>query len=306
MRPLLPLALTVLMLSAGLTGCAPSSPLDSVQVEEATGQAQGRSVKFQTPVAVEEVSIRQLRAGTGAELDAGDAIVLKMDLFKGSDGTPIEAPFAGGPGQVIALDDQFKAQVPELHEALLQAQEGTMLAYSSPQTAGAAGDESTAVEIYEVAQKIPTTIEGKASPVPDGLPPITEDETGAPVLGPPQGQAPDELVAEYLIQGGGEPVQAGDTVIVHHLGMRWADAQVFDSSYQRGAPARFVLDNVIKGWQKGLVGKKTGSRVVLSVPVDQAYGTEAELGDDAPFPAGDLLFVIDILTTQPTPPVPTP
>ena len=88
------------------------------------------------------------------------------------------------------------------------------------------------------------------------------------------------------------------------MGVKWSDGETFDSSYENGAPASFPLDNVIEGWQEGLEGKKEGSRVILSVPVGQAYGTEKDLGEDSDYPAGSLLFVVDILAAVDTPEAP--
>jgi peptidylprolyl isomerase len=50
-------------------------------------------------------------------------------------------------------------------------------------------------------------------------------------------------------------------------------------------PLTRPLSQLIKGWQEGLVGKTVGSRVLLSIPADLAYGADK----------GDLVFVVDIL-----------
>lgn len=282
------------MLALCLVGCS-ASPLDSVRVGGGPGQT--RSVEFDAPLKVDEVAIRKLRSGSGPRLVEGDAILMTMDLFRGSDGAPIEAPFTEGPGQVIHLNQSFRDQVPQLYEALLDAEEGAALAYSSPQTAGAAGDDATAVEIYEVARKVPTRVEGPMRGSPEGLPAVIDGPQGEPTIGDLPPRASEELVSEYLIEGDGETIEPTDTVIAHYVGVRWADGQIIDSSYDRDAPAAVSLDKAIPGWQEGLIGKKTDSRVIVSVPAQQAYGTEDDLGEDSPFPAGDLLFVIDILAT---------
>ena len=57
-----------------------------------------------------------------------------------------------------------------------------------------------------------------------------------------------------------------------------------------GKKATFPLTGVIKGWTQGLTGKTVGSRVLLVVPKDLAYGDQGQ-GDAK----GDLVFVVDIL-----------
>jgi len=53
-------------------------------------------------------------------------------------------------------------------------------------------------------------------------------------------------------------------------------------------------NDVIKGWDQGLVGVPVGSRVQLDIPTDLAYGPTPPSG----YPAGPLRFVIDILSAK--------
>ena len=76
-----------------------------------------------------------------------------------------------------------------------------------------------------------------------------------------------------------------------YLGQVFPDGPVFDESYTDDKPRSFSLDGVIEGWTKGLVGQRVGSRVVLAIPSDMAYG---EQGNQGIPPDSDLIFVIDI------------
>jgi len=289
-----------LSLTLVLAGC--SGPgVGSVELSGDPEAGTAPSVTFETPMNVEEAEAKVLREGEGAELEEGDTVLLQAALYKGSDGSSIGETYSSSPGQVLKLEEGLKESIPEMYDALTEAKEGSIIAYSSPETSGAAGDESTSVEVYEVVRKVPAGVEGDMQDVPEGLPEVTEDEQGTPAIAKPEGKAPAKLVSEYLIEGDGEEVAEGDTVIANYVGVKWSDGETFDSSYANGTPAAFALDNVIEGWKKGLVGKKEGSRVILSVPVSQAYGTEKDLGEDSSYPAGDLLFVVDVLAAEDTP-----
>lgn len=286
-----------------LAGC--SGPgVDSVELSNDPAEGTAPSVTFETPMNVEEAEAKVLREGEGAELAEGDTILLQAALFKGSDGTSIGETYSRGAGQVLRIEEGLKESIPQMYDALVDAREGSIIAYSSPETSGAAGDDSTSVEVYEVVRRIPTEIEGEVREGPEDLPEVTENEEGVPAVAKPEGDAPDELVSAYLVEGDGEEVAAGDTVVANYVGVKWSDGETFDSSFENGAPAAFALDSVIEGWKEGLVGKRTGSRVILSVPVEQAYGTEEDLGEDATYPAGDLLFVVDLLAAVDTPEAP--
>ena len=77
--------------------------------------------------------------------------------------------------------------------------------------------------------------------------------------------------------------------------MLWKDGKKFDASGDRGAPVDFPIGagQVIKGWDKGLVGATVGSRILLVVPPADGYGAE---GKAPTIGAKDtLVFVVDIL-----------
>lgn len=125
-----------------------------------------------------------------------------------------------------------------------------------------------------------------------------------PDLTIPSGTAPTELKSEVLGEGDGKAVASGQTLVVNYLGQTWkpkdGKEKVFDNSFDRGQPAGFQIGtgNVIPGWDTVLVGKKIGSRVLMSVPPEQAYGKkgEAKDGQQEHELAGEtLVFVVDIL-----------
>jgi len=107
------------------------------------------------------------------------------------------------------------------------------------------------------------------------------------------------LQYEVLRTGTGpKPVRA-DTVLVHYEG-RLVDAAhtVFDSSYQRGQPAAFPLDQVIPGWTEGVQLMPTGSKYRFVVPPALAYGAK---GAGGVIPPGAVLeFEIELLAIRPS------
>jgi FKBP-type peptidyl-prolyl cis-trans isomerase len=98
---------------------------------------------------------------------------------------------------------------------------------------------------------------------------------------------------QYMVekQGTGPKPKATDTVKVNYLGTK-IDGTKFDSSYDRGQPATFPLNGVIKGWSEGLQLMPVGSKYKLFVPADLAYG------ENAPGPIGPnatLVFEVELL-----------
>ncbi len=98
---------------------------------------------------------------------------------------------------------------------------------------------------------------------------------------------------QYLVEkeGTGPRPKSTDTVKVNYLGTK-IDGEKFDSSYDRGQPATFPLNGVIKGWTEGLQLMPVGSKYKLFVPSDLAYGEHgpAQIGPNA-----TLIFEVELL-----------
>jgi FKBP-type peptidyl-prolyl cis-trans isomerase len=79
------------------------------------------------------------------------------------------------------------------------------------------------------------------------------------------------LQYKVITEGTGLKPAAIDTVVVHYTG-KYLDGTVFDSSIQRGEPISFPLNGVIPGWTEGLQLMPVGSKYMLWIPTELAYG----------------------------------
>ncbi len=98
---------------------------------------------------------------------------------------------------------------------------------------------------------------------------------------------------QYTIvqEGKGKTPGLKDTVKAHYKGTL-TNGQQFDSSYDRGQPAEFPVDGVIKGWTEALQLMKVGGKLKLFIPPELAYGNAARPG----IPANSvLLFEVELL-----------
>ncbi|MDN3293619.1 FKBP-type peptidyl-prolyl cis-trans isomerase [Streptomyces ficellus] len=123
----------------------------------------------------------------------------------------------------------------------------------------------------------------------------TNTDGKAPSIDVPKKPAPKKLVATYVLEGDGPAVKPTDKLLLQYKGVLWEGGKEFDSSYKGGELAQFPLQNLIKGWQQGLAGKKVGSRVMLVVPPELGYGAQESGG----IPANStLVFSLDILAVM--------
>ena len=105
------------------------------------------------------------------------------------------------------------------------------------------------------------------------------------------------LQYKVLVEGTGASPTVTDRVRCHYEG-RLIDGTVFDSSYERGQPAEFSLQGVIRGWTEGLQLMKEGGKYELYVPADLAYGKRG--GGQIIGPNETLIFTIELLEILPS------
>ena len=105
-------------------------------------------------------------------------------------------------------------------------------------------------------------------------------------------QTKSGLQYEVLAEGTGKSPKATDTVRCHYEG-RLLDGTVFDSSYKRGEPADFGLNQVIPGWTEGVQLMKEGAKFRFHIPYLLAYG-ERGAGAQIP-PYSTLIFDVELI-----------
>lgn len=117
----------------------------------------------------------------------------------------------------------------------------------------------------------------------------------------PGGPPPHRLTEDTLIAGTGSKVRSGDTIVTNYVGEIWPNKagtkpKVFDSSFSRGAPTGLLIRSgaVIPGFVKTLVGKRIGTRELLTIPPADGYGSSGN--PQAGISGTDtLVFVVDLL-----------
>ncbi len=106
-------------------------------------------------------------------------------------------------------------------------------------------------------------------------------------------ELPSGLQYEVLVTGTGEKPMAHQEVTCHYHGTL-TDGTIFDSSVQRGKPASFPLNMVIKGWTEGLQLMPVGSKWRFFIPPHLGYGerqVSAQIG-----PNSTLIFDVELIS----------
>ena len=107
---------------------------------------------------------------------------------------------------------------------------------------------------------------------------------------------PSGLQYKIIKEGTGKQPAKTDQVKVHYRGTL-VNGTEFDSSYKRSEPATFGVDKVIKGWTEGLLLMKEGSKWMLYIPSNLAYGGR-DPGRGTIGPNQTLIFEVELISVQ--------
>ncbi|MFF2652307.1 FKBP-type peptidyl-prolyl cis-trans isomerase [Streptomyces sp. NPDC058045] len=285
-----------------------ASPMPKVTGK--TGKQAGITVPKAKPSG--KFVVNTVSEGSGATVKKDDLVVADYTAKIWDSGKDLGSSYMkGGAPQVITAGS--KTIIPAFSQSVLGQKIGSRVLVVAPPTAafGSQGNQQLGVQgsdtlvfALDIDKVIPKQAEGTQSAIPSDLPQIKADKPEPATISIPKNDPPKKLVSKTLIEGKGAEVKNGQTVYMQYSGAAWKlnegkkEAKLFDSSWKTGAPfsTKIGAGQVIEGWDKGLVGKKVGSRVLLVIPPEQAYKDQARGAD---LPANStLVFVADILAAM--------
>jgi FKBP-type peptidyl-prolyl cis-trans isomerase len=252
------------------------------------------------------LTVRTLIQGNGTTLTKTEALAANFVLYfwQGKSSSLKASTYTSSPTVIGGT------MLPGLESALIGKKVGSrILAVIPPsQGYGTAGNSqlgitasTTLVFVIDVLKAYSNTAGATGAQVSSGggnLPTVAAKSGTAPTVTFPAASPPGALVTRTLVKGGGPKVTKGEYVIAQYAGYIWRTKKVFGSSWSSGSPFGFVIgatpEQVIPGWDKGLTGQTVGSRVMLSIPPAQGYGSSG--ASQAGIKGNDtLLFVVDII-----------
>ena len=254
------------------------------------------------------LTVKTLIQGTGTTLTKQEALAANFVLyFWQGTSSSLKANTYGSSPTVIG-----GTMLPGLETALIGKKVvSRILAFIPPaQGYGTSGNaqlgitgSTTLVFVIDVLKAYSDTAGATGTRVSSGggtLPTVSAKSGTAPTLTFPSSSPPSALVTKTLVKGNGPKVAKGDYVIAQYVGYIWRTKKAFGSSWSSGSPFGFVIgaspEQVIPGWDKGLEGQTVGSRVMLSIPPAQGYGSSG--ASQAGIKGNDtLVFVVDIIDT---------
>jgi FKBP-type peptidyl-prolyl cis-trans isomerase len=261
---------------------------DGVEVEGDFGASP--TATFTTPLEAKKLERSVVTKGDGDSTKAGDNVNAIVSAFSGTTGEQLFSQ----PATITAGDESvFEAFlagidcVPTGSRTVTVAPASTLYGDQGNETIGVAPGE-TLVIVVDVQEPL------KPAKWTKDVPDVKWGADGAaPTVTLPDTAPPAEYQLKVLEEGDGAEVKSGDNVTLDYQGTSWDTKEVFDQSYG-GDPAQFTTDAVIQGFGAALVGQKVGTKLIVTIPPQYAYGTDTAGGELA---GQTLVFLIEIHDT---------
>lgn len=251
--------------------------------------------------------VHTVTEGTGATVSTGNFAVFNFTVEDWTTGKTLNTAY--GKTSAPAVRKPTDTMIPALDKAVVGHKVGSRVVVVAPPGAASAQMASseptgvtakdTLVFVIDINQVVGAKddVTGTQVASPAGMPTVVATAGKAATFTiPDAAKKPTKLETGVLIKGAGAKVLSGQTIIVQYTGATLADGKVFDSSWKDAGAMATVIgqQQVITGWDQGLVGQTVGSRVLLSIPSKLAYGASPPANSGIAANA-DMVFVVDIL-----------
>lgn len=300
--------IVVPLLLIGATACGgggaadtPKDKLGTIADITVTGSPEATpKIDFNAPLKFDESQREVIERGPGTGDAVNQTSLVTMDYLgvNASDGATVDSSYEAGDPATFKPADTIKGLAAGLKGA--QADDRVLITVTSQDGYDPTGNQTTVRPGDSLIFVVDVIKVANPSPIPESqLPTIENDKDGNPDRFVAKADTPTTvgLLGSYVVKkGDGPKLKADDTVPVKYLGQLWPDGTVFDNSYSKKKPVEVQLTNAVDGFKQGLIGTSVGSRVILTIPSDLAYGSTGR-GGVIP-PDSDLIFLIDIVDAK--------
>ncbi len=320
-------AVMVLSSCSSDSGLGDTDALNGIEVNYTDDGAP--EVMLRNPVEADEESAKVIDGGDGDAGDSEQILEVSQAMVDPSSGSVEQETFTESIPALL-YPPIFRDSNEFVYDSLAETDlnvGGEIVLYEPANEEAQTGES---LILIRVDDQYPAYADGEPEEQSGDLPAVVNEPGEQPELEDhdPDAEAPSEVETEVLIEGDGDEVEEEDEVVVHYTGWKWSDGEEFDSSWTAEepaapedgeasedeedaeaedaeesseddalpAPATFPLDQVVDGWSEALVGQHAGSRLLMVLPPEAAYGEEGD--DNENDLAGEtLIFVVDIVAS---------
>ncbi len=274
-----------------------SVSMDQIAGVTATGTlGEKPTVKFTTPMTVQNNTYVVLQEGDGDTIEKGDRVCAQGIAINVKDGSELMSTWEENTPECSILLSDSNLEDVEQYKVMVGQKLNTSIAYGVNDSNSSGTSYILVYTLVSKSKDLTRATGEKVTDVPASLPKVTLGKKGKPSIDMNGQGSVSEQITQTLIKGTGAEITDSSTAVVKYTG--WlTDGTQFDSSWDKGTT--FDADvsssgSIIQGWKDGLIGQTVGSQVLLIIPSDKGYGDT----DSGSIPANStLVFVVDILAS---------
>ncbi|MFV0429079.1 MAG: FKBP-type peptidyl-prolyl cis-trans isomerase [Arachnia sp.] len=277
------------------TGALPTAAIEASDNLDGITVAEGDDpeVSIPAPWAIDETRTKVLKPGEGQKLTDASIVTLNYKGINARTGEVFDSSYERGEPTTFGL----QSVIVGFAKGLEGQDVGSRVLIAIPSQDGyAEGNEGAGIQVGDTIVFLVDIISanydeatGEAVAPVEGLPTVTMTDEG-PEIEIPDAAPPTELVVQPLIQGTGPEVTAASSVQVKYRTWVWDSGELVQDAWY---PQQGLLSTLVKGWIQGLPGQNTGSRLLMIVPPELAYGNGN--GDSPVEGRQTVVFVVDLL-----------
>jgi peptidylprolyl isomerase len=297
---------TLALLLVGLTACGDGGNDDNTGTVKVTGDfGSAPKVTYDGEVNRSTTSTKVLTEGTGATVEDGDNVMVHLYIGNGFTGEKALSTYDQKTPQVVPVT---KDALPALRKAMVGQKAGSRIeVLATPKDAFDGngnpdlyiGNGDSVVFVVDILDTVLDGPKGTEKKAPASAPAIVEKDGKPTSLDfSKAGKPSKKLKVITLTEGEGAPIKKKSYAVVRYLGQTYDGKKPFDETFSSDtlAARQVGVGGYIKGWDKGLIGVKAGSRVMILVPPSEGYG---KAGQGKEIQGNDTLaFVIDVLAVN--------
>ncbi|MDI2098193.1 FKBP-type peptidyl-prolyl cis-trans isomerase [Ruicaihuangia caeni] len=296
--------------SSAANGCGPFEPGKASELVEATGPVgQQPRASFPTPLIAQDTERSVLVEGEGDRIQEGQVVDMQVTLYLGETGQVLtETSYdPDQPVRRVAGDDEdFFGSIVECAKPGGRIASATTVEAVYGENALlniGIGNDVTLIAVVDVERAFLGKANGPDQLATNGMPAVVTAPDGTPGITLPNESAPDDLRLALSKRGGGEVVERGDRVVVHFTALDWERNRVLQSTWDRKAPASWLIEDIeddaqgiAPGLLKGLVGAPVGSQLVAVIPPSEGFPQGS--GPGGASADSTVVYVVDVLGIQ--------
>lgn len=226
------------------------------------------AVKLNGPILpVQEVLSDIVLEGDGRQVAGGEPVMLSVSTFSGADGSNTTGNATGRRFFLGSLSAETVGE--NLSWRIVGLAEGTRMVLRSPVTQpdGKAILEITVVDVLDLRAS------GKEVAAPADMPAFTMGDDGKVTVSTNGLPEPTTSREEVLVEGEGEQVKDGDTLVARYTMVNWKTGQPITDCYGDAVvPCRLAMKDIFTAAANHLRDVRVGSRVLIALPAAEARG----------------------------------